>query len=186
MLALMQQGSEFRFENNFVHSCGWFGLWIFERWTPKEAVEGNACGGTVPKAAYINGLTTWNCEKGESIIWESTCFLEKYENALEKVFIMTATLLSTCRNNVFYNTPNKTFFSLFCYLFIGAEAVFTGPVHFKDCTFVNNEKAGLEWKLISYQNMYMTLIRTILDSLEMIPWLPHMLVCGILLLANLQ
>ena len=49
------------FANNTAHSQGWFGLWIFMVYTPKE---GSCCQCTEPSAAAFVGLTSWNCEKG--------------------------------------------------------------------------------------------------------------------------
>nr|XP_018672072.2 fibrocystin-L-like [Ciona intestinalis] len=50
-----------QFENNTVHSQGWFGLWIFQDYFPKQ---GGRCGSNVPSPAHFRSLTTWNCEKG--------------------------------------------------------------------------------------------------------------------------
>ena len=79
------------FANNTVHSQGWFGLWIFQVYTPKV---GGACSGTEDQAATFETLTTWNCEKG-------------------------------------------------------AESVTGGAIQFKGFKMINNEKAGLEYKLTS-------------------------------------
>ena len=78
------------FSNNTVHSQGWFGLWIFQRYTP---MVGGSCGSNTPDVAKFKTLTTWNCEKG-------------------------------------------------------AESVFGGAIQFVDFFLVNNEKAGVEMKLL--------------------------------------
>ena len=78
------------FANNTVHSQGWFGLWIFQRYTP---MEGGGCHSNTPAVAQFKTLTTWNCEKG-------------------------------------------------------AESVLGGALQFVDFFMVNNEKAGIELKLI--------------------------------------
>ncbi|XP_072303332.1 fibrocystin-L-like [Eucyclogobius newberryi] len=49
------------FENNTVHSQGWFGLWIFQDYFPMK--NGN-CNSRSPEPAIFKSLTTWNCEKG--------------------------------------------------------------------------------------------------------------------------
>ena len=49
------------FYNNTVHSVGWYGLWVFEYYTPKV---GGKCGGTVSVPAVFKNLTTWNSFRG--------------------------------------------------------------------------------------------------------------------------
>ena len=49
------------FTNNTVHSQGWFGLWIFKKYTP---MVGGGCNSNVPEPAKFYNLTAWNCEKG--------------------------------------------------------------------------------------------------------------------------
>lgn len=49
------------FSNNTVHSQGWFGLWLFQVYTPMES---GLCSARTPTAARFYSLTTWNCEKG--------------------------------------------------------------------------------------------------------------------------
>lgn len=49
------------FQNNTVHSQGWFGLWIFREYYP---MKNGKCGSKVPEPAVFSTLTTWNCEKG--------------------------------------------------------------------------------------------------------------------------
>ncbi|KAM9824037.1 PKHD1 like 1, tandem duplicate 1 [Neosynchiropus ocellatus] len=49
------------FNNNTVHSQGWFGIWIFQDFFP---MKGGSCRSTIPEPAVFNALTTWNCEKG--------------------------------------------------------------------------------------------------------------------------
>jgi hypothetical protein len=49
------------FNNNTVHSVGWYGLWVFEYYDP---MEGGACDSTVPKPAVFQALTAWNNFRG--------------------------------------------------------------------------------------------------------------------------
>ncbi|XP_063307204.1 fibrocystin-L-like [Pelobates fuscus] len=49
------------FYNNTVHSQGWFGIWIFEKYYP---MLGGSCSDSTPKPAIFKSLTTWNCQKG--------------------------------------------------------------------------------------------------------------------------
>ena len=49
------------FYNNTVHSVGWYGLWVFEHYTPKV---GGKCDGTVSVPAVFKNLTTWNSFRG--------------------------------------------------------------------------------------------------------------------------
>ncbi|XP_057684607.1 fibrocystin-L-like [Corythoichthys intestinalis] len=49
------------FNNNTVHSQGWFGIWIFQDYFPMKDGE---CRSNTPEPAVFRGLTTWNCEKG--------------------------------------------------------------------------------------------------------------------------
>ncbi|XP_035686784.1 fibrocystin-L-like [Branchiostoma floridae] len=50
------------FQNNTVHSQGWFGLWVFQEYYP---AEGGSCGwGAKPEPAVFRGLTAWRNEKG--------------------------------------------------------------------------------------------------------------------------
>ena len=50
------------FQNNTAHSFGWFGLWIFHDYIPRE---NGGCDASAPyKVAVFNSLTAWNCEKG--------------------------------------------------------------------------------------------------------------------------
>ena len=78
------------FYNNTVHSQGWFGVWIFQVWTP---MEGGCCSCSTPAPARFESFTAWNCEKG-------------------------------------------------------FEWVGGGAIQIHDSLFVNNEKAGIEAKLI--------------------------------------
>ncbi|CAH1803036.1 unnamed protein product, partial [Owenia fusiformis] len=78
------------FDNNIVHSQGWFGLWIFMEWYP---MKGGGCGSNEAEPAVFKRLTVWNCEKG-------------------------------------------------------AEAVSVGAVQFDGAIMVNNDKAGIEYKMI--------------------------------------
>uniref|UniRef100_UPI00398F2CC2 PKHD1 like 1, tandem duplicate 1 n=1 Tax=Pristiophorus japonicus TaxID=55135 RepID=UPI00398F2CC2 len=50
-----------QFLNNTVHSCGRFGLWIFQVYRP---MKGGRCNSGAPEAANFESLTSWNCEKG--------------------------------------------------------------------------------------------------------------------------
>ncbi|CAG2205079.1 unnamed protein product [Mytilus edulis] len=49
------------FTNNTAHSFGWFGLWIFETFLPKE---GGGCGSNTPTPAVFNNFYAWNNDKG--------------------------------------------------------------------------------------------------------------------------
>ncbi|XP_078699976.1 fibrocystin-L-like [Branchiostoma floridae x Branchiostoma belcheri] len=50
------------FQNNTVHSCGWFGLWVFQEYYP---AEGGSCSwGAKPEPAVFRSLTAWRNEKG--------------------------------------------------------------------------------------------------------------------------
>uniref|UniRef100_H2Y4C5 G8 domain-containing protein n=1 Tax=Ciona savignyi TaxID=51511 RepID=H2Y4C5_CIOSA len=53
------------FQNNTVHSQGWFGLWTFQIFYPKK---GGSCWATEPEPATFDSLTTWNCEKGAELV----------------------------------------------------------------------------------------------------------------------
>ncbi len=53
------------FRNNVVHSQGWFGIWIFQIWTP---MEGSCCWCRDPIAGKMYGLTAWNNEKGAETV----------------------------------------------------------------------------------------------------------------------
>lgn len=53
------------FFNNTVHSNGWFGLWVFQTFTPKV---GGGCNSKTPQESLFSGLTVWNCEKGAEIV----------------------------------------------------------------------------------------------------------------------
>lgn len=53
------------FLNNTVHSNGWFGLWVFQKYTPRA---GGSCGSGTPEEALFSDLTAWNCEKGAEIV----------------------------------------------------------------------------------------------------------------------
>lgn len=50
-----------QFENNTVHSQGWFGIWIFQDYFP---MKNGGCSSKTPEPAIFRTLTTWNCEKG--------------------------------------------------------------------------------------------------------------------------
>ncbi|XP_062842250.1 fibrocystin-L-like [Trichomycterus rosablanca] len=49
------------FYNNTAHSQGWFGLWIFQEYFPKQK---GTCKSTTPEPAVFRKLTSWNNEKG--------------------------------------------------------------------------------------------------------------------------
>ncbi|XP_061164553.1 fibrocystin-L-like [Saccostrea echinata] len=53
------------FFNNTVHSNGWFGLWVFQTFTPR--VDGS-CSSKTPQESLFSNLTVWNCEKGAEIV----------------------------------------------------------------------------------------------------------------------
>ncbi|XP_062600839.1 fibrocystin-L-like [Saccostrea cucullata] len=53
------------FFNNTVHSNGWFGLWVFQTFTPKDD---GSCGSKTPQQSLFSNLTVWNCEKGAEIV----------------------------------------------------------------------------------------------------------------------
>ena len=53
------------FEGNSAHSFGWFGVWVFEQWTPKV---GGTCSSREPEVADFRDFTAWNCEKGKDMI----------------------------------------------------------------------------------------------------------------------
>uniref|UniRef100_UPI00193AC945 fibrocystin-L-like n=1 Tax=Styela clava TaxID=7725 RepID=UPI00193AC945 len=78
------------FSNNTAHSQGWFGVWIFQEFTPKS---GSCCWCDQNEIAVLTGLEVWNCEKG-------------------------------------------------------AEFVQTGSVKISDSKFYNNDKAGVEVKMM--------------------------------------
>ncbi|XP_069115226.1 fibrocystin-L-like [Argopecten irradians] len=53
------------FRNNSAHSLGWFGLWIFPTYTPRERGE---CGSSNPTPARFEDFFAWNCEKGAETV----------------------------------------------------------------------------------------------------------------------
>ena len=56
------QHAEFgTFENNVVHSVGWYGLWVFEKYFPKV---GGCCDCDVDTPAVFKTLVTWNSLRG--------------------------------------------------------------------------------------------------------------------------
>ncbi|KAK3107766.1 hypothetical protein FSP39_021797 [Pinctada imbricata] len=58
-----------KFYNNTVHSQGWFGLWIFETYTPRL---GSGCGSTTTTPAVFDNIFVWNCEKGVEFVNSGT------------------------------------------------------------------------------------------------------------------
>ena len=46
------------FRDNVVHSQGWFGIWVFQVWTPMSLDDTE-----VPQVAVFDGLDSWNNEK---------------------------------------------------------------------------------------------------------------------------
>ncbi|KAL3886657.1 hypothetical protein ACJMK2_026637 [Sinanodonta woodiana] len=54
-----------RFYNNSAHSCGWFGLWMFQEYHP---TVGGTCKGTEPQQVIFEALTSWNNEKGAETV----------------------------------------------------------------------------------------------------------------------
>ena len=53
------------FEGNSAHSFGWFGIWVFEKWTP---MAGGTCDSKEPEPAEFRGFTAWNCAKGRDMV----------------------------------------------------------------------------------------------------------------------
>ncbi|XP_052060298.1 fibrocystin-L-like isoform X3 [Mytilus californianus] len=54
------------FQNNTVHSQGWFGIWIFHDYLPKA--DGACSSSSAMTVAVFNTLTVWNCEKGAEFV----------------------------------------------------------------------------------------------------------------------
>lgn len=55
-----------KFQNNYAHSFGWFGIWMFQDYYP---VNGGACSGdTGPAPAVFEDFTSWNNEKGVEFV----------------------------------------------------------------------------------------------------------------------
>ena len=50
-----------RFSNNVAHSVGWYGLWIFEKYFPKE---GGFCDSKKNTAAVFDNFVAWNNLRG--------------------------------------------------------------------------------------------------------------------------
>lgn len=62
------------FANNTAHSQGWFGLWIFQKYTP---MVGGGCHSSTPQDVQFQTLTAWNCEKGaESVFGGALHFVD--------------------------------------------------------------------------------------------------------------
>lgn len=53
------------FEGNTVHSCGWFGLWLFPEFLPRD----NARSSGSPIAAVFSDFYVYNCEKGAETVF---------------------------------------------------------------------------------------------------------------------
>ncbi|XP_052063080.1 fibrocystin-L-like [Mytilus californianus] len=53
-----------KFEDNSCHSCGWFGLWIFEDYFPRD----NGLSSGIPTTAVFRNMYTWNCDKGAELV----------------------------------------------------------------------------------------------------------------------
>ena len=49
------------FKNNVVHSVGWYGLWIFEKYFPKA---GGGCAGVLDSPAVFEDFVAWNNLRG--------------------------------------------------------------------------------------------------------------------------
>lgn len=49
-MPVLQQTPLGEFRNNTVHSQGWFGIWIFQEYTPMTS---GACSDNTPKAAKL-------------------------------------------------------------------------------------------------------------------------------------
>lgn len=54
------------FQNNTVHSMGWFGLWIFQEYHPRK--DGSCDVSAEHEVAKFRSLTVWNCEKGAEAV----------------------------------------------------------------------------------------------------------------------
>ncbi|KAK3587658.1 hypothetical protein CHS0354_042441 [Potamilus streckersoni] len=54
-----------RFYNNSAHSCGWFGLWMFQEYHP---TVGGTCTSKEPQQVIFEALTSWNNEKGAETV----------------------------------------------------------------------------------------------------------------------
>ncbi|XP_061189118.1 fibrocystin-L-like [Saccostrea echinata] len=54
------------FQNNTVHSMGWFGLWIFQEYHPRK--DGSCSTSADHEVAIYKSLTVWNCEKGAEAV----------------------------------------------------------------------------------------------------------------------
>ncbi|XP_048777455.2 fibrocystin-L-like isoform X3 [Ostrea edulis] len=54
------------FQNNTVHSMGWFGLWIFQEYHPRK--DGSCDVAAEHEVAKFRSLTVWNCEKGAEAV----------------------------------------------------------------------------------------------------------------------
>ena len=52
------------FSNNTAHTMGWYGLWIFPVYYPKEIIDGKSCGERPSTPAEFYGLTAWRTERG--------------------------------------------------------------------------------------------------------------------------
>ncbi|VDH99664.1 Hypothetical predicted protein, partial [Mytilus galloprovincialis] len=53
-----------KFEDNSCHSCGWFGLWLFEDYLPRD----NGISSGTPTTAVFKNMYTWNCDKGAELV----------------------------------------------------------------------------------------------------------------------
>ncbi|XP_074659740.1 fibrocystin-L-like [Tubulanus polymorphus] len=53
------------FYDNSVHSVGWYGLWIFEAYTPRKDP---VCSSSQTEPAVFRMLKTWHCEKGSEFV----------------------------------------------------------------------------------------------------------------------
>ena len=49
------------FSGNTAHSFGWYGLWVFPEYYPRE---GGGCGDTVHSPAVFTDFLAWRCDKG--------------------------------------------------------------------------------------------------------------------------
>ena len=49
------------YTNNTVHSCGWFGLWVFENYFPHA---GESCDRDTPTVAKFENSNYWRLDKG--------------------------------------------------------------------------------------------------------------------------
>ncbi|OAF68924.1 hypothetical protein A3Q56_03331, partial [Intoshia linei] len=82
--------------NNTVHSVGWYGLWIFERYDPRETSKtyGKCDYGAATKPAIFEKMIVWNSLRGaewvrcSSVQYKNFLVGNNFEANLEHVHIM--------------------------------------------------------------------------------------------------